>query len=444
MDGLIAFHQELYEEHLEEASFLYECRAKFIHDDELSWTDLHDYEQRFEAHLQGLAGGGDHALDICTQAALGDQPGDVYVAMRLLCLNHDVRKMVTLLEQASLEDADVFQALVDGLCHGCPDSWFPELISHAEKQNGPVSAVVLRVLAWRQASQAESFIFNRWGQPELLNHLSWGLCRVPVGKLNYDVGQRLLNGEAWEFQSEAAFGVLQTGDKALLSALSADMRWARVALGLAGSRAHALALLKATPVTTMSILALGLLGEVLAVEPLLRFLNDPRGASQTALALQLITGADLWEEVFIAEEVEEEDLLEHELPDFRAGEQVKNPNGNPAGEYVVRLCQSEDRWRRWWAQNQASFQTGIRYRYGKPFTPNSLVESLKRERSPNKIRYLAHLEFQIRYGFKVPFELEMPIPQQRQALEAYARWTESNQTRFRPGAWYFAETLQTS
>jgi len=46
-----AFNIELYQEHLEEASFLYEQRLGLLNDPELTWKDLDEFEQRLKRIL---------------------------------------------------------------------------------------------------------------------------------------------------------------------------------------------------------------------------------------------------------------------------------------------------------------------------------------------------------------------------------------------------------
>ena len=53
-----AFLIELYEEYLEEASFLYQQRQEYLASAELGWLDIAEIESRLEAHLDGLVIGG--------------------------------------------------------------------------------------------------------------------------------------------------------------------------------------------------------------------------------------------------------------------------------------------------------------------------------------------------------------------------------------------------
>ena len=38
---------------IEEASFLYEQRLSLFDDPEITWLDIEDFEERFEAHIDG-------------------------------------------------------------------------------------------------------------------------------------------------------------------------------------------------------------------------------------------------------------------------------------------------------------------------------------------------------------------------------------------------------
>ena len=44
----------------------------------------------------------------------------------------------------------------------------------------------------------------------------------------------------------------------------------------------------------------------------------------------------------------------------------------------------------------------------------------------------------IRYGVDFPFETEMFVAQQKQALAQYEPWVQANTSPFREGQWYFA------
>ena len=89
----------LYREHLDEVSFLYTQRRAYVNDPEIKWTALRQWEERIEAHIDGLVLGDSLAIEICQRAA--GQPGDLYAALSVFCrrkLKQDVFAMLGRLE----------------------------------------------------------------------------------------------------------------------------------------------------------------------------------------------------------------------------------------------------------------------------------------------------------------------------------------------------------
>ena len=120
------------------------------------------------------------------------------------------------------------------------------------------------------------------------------------------------------------------------------------------------------------------------------------------------------------------------------------PDGQPFGTTITRLSQNPEDWQKWWTENRGRFDPRIRYRNGKPFSPACLLENLESERSRHKVRQLAYEELVIRYGVDFPFETDMFVAQQKQALAKYADWIKANSSRFHEGEWYFAGQLMPS
>ena len=57
------------------------------------------------------------------------------------------------------------------------------------------------------------------------------------------------------------------------------------------------------------------------------------------------------------------------------------------------------------------------------------------------MRQLACEELVIRYNVDFPFETDIFMAQQKQAFAKYAEWIKANESRFKPGRWYFAGQL---
>ncbi len=85
-------------------------------------------------------------------------------------------------------------------------------------------------------------------------------------------------------------------------------------------------------------LAIGLIGNSSAIPNLIDSLSTNKTSENAALALNLITGADLYEDHFIPEEIDEDALFEDELEKHKKGELY--PPGEEPGETITRLSQN--------------------------------------------------------------------------------------------------------
>jgi hypothetical protein len=237
-------------------------------------------------------------------------------------------------------------------------------------------------------------------------------------------------------------GEHETLDQCLFFLKSHD--WPVPLLGLAGNRSTASVLLKelagGKPATDY-LLALGLLGEISAIDTLLSYFTEPDLAESSAQALNLITGAEIYEQVFIPEEMNEDELFEEEREKFKQGQPPTPPDGKPFGATIRRISQNSEEWRRWWSENRSHFNSDMRYRNGKPYSPARLLENLESEKTSRTIRQLAYEELAIRYGIDFPFETDMFVCDQKKALHQYAEWIKRNGDRFKEGHWYFAGKL---
>jgi hypothetical protein len=285
--------------------------------------------------------------------------------------------------------------------------------------------------------------------PDSLTKLIWALGRL--GESDAQASLRdYLQHETEAVRSEAARSLLRLGDQQAIDHCLQAARsesWASIPLALGGNRSAlhvVLALVRSGEAEADNLLALGLLGDSSAVEPLLTYLSHDELAASAALALQLITGAQLYEEVFVPEEIDEDELFEEEREKLKQGQVPTRPDGQPFGTTVTRLSQNPGDWQKLWADNRGHFNPRIRYRNGKPFSPACLLENLESERIHHKVRQLAYEELVIRYGVDFPFETDMFVVQQKQALAKYAEWIKANSSRFHEGEWYFAGQLMPS
>src|SRR5262249_28807153 len=142
-----------------------------------------------------------------------------------------------------------------------------------------------------------------------------------------------------EIRANATIASLRSGDPRALAKCRA--RVARgdatmhVPLALSGGRSDAAALMKVAAPTTETLTALGILGDLGAVRLLVDKLGDNTLGAAAATALQLITGAELREEVFVPQPVEEDEMFDDEQQVYEeTGETPRRVDNRPFGVNV--------------------------------------------------------------------------------------------------------------
>ena len=114
---------ELYREHLEEGSFLYDQRGALFTDPGLTWMDLEEFEGRLDAHADALVVGGEPALEVCREQALGGDPGELHMATRVFCRQDRFDLLTDCLQNFSLDDGEHLRAVRNALNHEMPGNW---------------------------------------------------------------------------------------------------------------------------------------------------------------------------------------------------------------------------------------------------------------------------------------------------------------------------------
>jgi uncharacterized protein (TIGR02270 family) len=444
----IAFAQSLYEESLEEASFLYEHRLRLLDDPEISFEYIGDPEERLEAHIDALVAGDDLALELLTKQAYEGDPGELHAAVSVFCRQNRANLIFTLLEKLDTSDSPRTQAFIDALNYELPASWRDQLIRLlpvCPRKNIPVIAGLIGYK--RLPAEKELLRVLQENKTEELSAILRALGRLRSQSARpFLLSKYLANNDDHTSQS-TALALLRMGEASALNyCLQAanSQSWPIPLLGLCGNRSTPSFLQKKCSLDKAnpgSLLSLGFLGDTASIDLLLSHLADPKLAEPSATALNLITGAEIYEEAFIPEKNDKDELFEDELDKHRQGQVSIRSDGKPFGISVKRLSQKPNDWSLWWAENKTRFTKNVRYRNGKPYSPACLLENLQSERSPRAVRQAAYEELVIRYGADFPFETDMRLTQQRRAIAQYADWVQTNGRRFREGDWYFAARL---
>jgi uncharacterized protein (TIGR02270 family) len=442
------FYIELYQEHLEEASFLYEQRLMLLDDPEITWKDLATFEDRFEAHIDALVIGEAPALDVCRTQALEGDFGELHAAVRVFCRQNKGDLVAEVWRNLDPKDEERIKAIADALKDECPDSWQESLTPIFLREYIHLIPVAAPVFGYRRYHAEKALLHALHRAPDpVLPGLIWTLGRTG-GPSAHSALLRLLNHSDPNVRKAAAESLLRFGEtKAMQQSLSyAPLEnWPLTAVGLGGGRDAAKLLqhrVKQGLANDDCLIALGLLGNLSAVSALYSSLANEELARSAATGLYLITGAELYEEVFIPDEIDEDELFDDELEAYRKeGKVPAKPGGEPLGETVRRLSQDPLEWKTWLKENQSRFNSDYRYRIGRPYSPAALLETLLSETSPYRARQLAIEELKIRYDANFPIEADMPVAAQERILPQIAQWAQTSEARFQPGAWYFAGRL---
>jgi uncharacterized protein (TIGR02270 family) len=442
------FYVELYEEHLEEASFLYTQRLTLLDDAEIAWVKLAEWEERLEAHVDALVVGEDLALEVCEKRAAEGDFGELFAAVCVFCRQKRLDLLQKVLEPLDPGEAEKLQSVADALKYECPSEWQAD-IAHALPEGDPRQIVILATLyGYRRLKVGDGWPAKLDILPAAtLDTVAWAIGRIRHGQ-GRNLLQTWLGHENAVVRSAAVTALLRLGEHKMVQetvarSSPAHIPWSGLAVGATRREANMLlAHVAREKPTSNQLIALGVLGDIAAVPVLLAHLPNEELAAAAALALNLITGAELYEKAFIPEMVDEDELFEDERAQVKQGQPLLRPDGKPYGENVVRFSQKAADWQRWWDAHRSRLKTGIRYRNGKPFSPLCLLENLESAKLPRSIRQLAYEELVIRYGADIPFETDMPVTQQVQALAQYRAWVEGNAARFQDGTWFLACRLQ--
>jgi hypothetical protein len=440
-----SFRIALYEEHLETSSTLYAHMRAYRADPEIRWSDLGDWERRFEPHVAALTKGGDLAIEVCKKRAVGGDCGELHAALRVFCRIDRPDLVYPLLQTVDAESEQTAQAVVDALKAECPPSWHDDLLRIMTGKCTQLVPLLAEALAYRRVPIEDTVlrVLPTCAEPQLPRTLL-ALGRAGGERSRAALPPSLRSDNA-AVAAAACRALIRLGDYQAVrhGLLVAQLRpWPVAALGIGGDHTAVNVLLdiaKSDKVTDDVLIALGMLGDLRGVSAIFDCLANPDRAMAAATALQTITGASLYEQTFVAAKIDPDELFPEERKKYEdTGEAPKRADGKPFGQNVTQLTVNTDTWRAWLTDHRQQFVPGWRYRHGKPLSPAASLESLQDEHTPNAVRALICDELVVRYRANVALEIDMPVREQRRHLAELARWVDGNAKKFTPGVWYFA------
>ena len=438
-----AFLIELYEEYLEEASFLYAQRRTLYKNPEIKWRKIGEFEERLEAHIDGLMVGDQLALEVCKRQAAEGDFGELYAAMCVFC-RHGRRDLVLeTFEKLDPGEAAKASAIADALKYEMPRAWAPDFLTLLDAGDPKLAPILARAFGYlRIPAGAQLLKALKKCTPAALPEIVWALGRAgdeqaKAPLLDY------LQSEEEPVRSSAALALMRIGEPRAIDhclSQSREKLWPLLPLGMGGGRSAWTVLtdLASKGAGGDCLTALGLLGDPGSVPLLLSKLADEEVAPAAAVALECLTGAGLSETVFVPDEVDEDELFESEREKLKKGEPLDRGDGRPFGSTVTRLAQNPEQWDKWWQANKDRFYPGVRYRMGGAYSPARLIDMLTAPGTPHPLRVCCAEELKTRYGADFGLETDAPVPRQVKMLTEAAAWGGSAGRQFREGAWYFA------
>ncbi|WP_339720040.1 hypothetical protein [uncultured Paraglaciecola sp.] len=442
------FIDEVYEEHVEEASFLYEQRLAFYVDQELPWFSYYSEELKLEAHLDGLIIGGQRALSKAQEMALEGDVGAIYTLLSLYCQLDQADKCLDAINEFDLDDPEVTQAIQLALLHRMPLPWIDSCLQKVANQQLILLSLFLPVLI--KFSQVPSNIaFNRLVDgtfsDEQIDRVPFIQATANFSELhsNEFLQHFMINGCAEE-KNAAVFSAFRLGRKLLVDQIMPSIAHHELPLlSIATGASHTFFedLIANDQVswneTRILCLAIGGLAEF--IPELIKLLKDEENAEFAAKALFIITGATLLENVFQEDSWDKEDLFEDEIEAFEKGVMPQRTDGRPFGEEVEKLTSSVEGWLKWWELNHGHYVSGKRYRLGLLISPVSLVSTLNAD---NLIRELSYQELIIRYKASQFFSTQDCIQAQQKSMIVLNQWAQTVEEKYDEGEWYFSGNKQ--
>lgn len=409
---------EVFEQHAEEAGFLWSIRDAATRDPLYDLDDLCELDERLEAHIDGLRLAGDAGWEASkAELARAEESGEVFAAALLAIERSDLRGIAHILDVGvgvpNLSRAivsamgwapfDRVRSILPGLLAGrCP----PQLHSIgiagcAAHRQDPGAALGYALLSKDVRLKARALkAVGELGRADLVQLVQaelsseHELCRFWASWSAALLGSQEATRTLWHI---AASGGPLAG-----RACSMVMR--RMDPGVAYTWLYSLT--GAAASVRGAVDGAAALGDPTVVPWLIDWMRAPETARVAAGALSMITGVKL-----------DEARLAGKAPEgFQSG-----PTDDPADEDVAMDPDASLPWpdvdaiQAWWGRRSGDFKRGTRYLLGKPIATEWLERVLREGSQP--ARAAAALELCMRERRWPLFEVRAPGSRQRRALD---------------------------
>ncbi len=424
----------LYHEHLWNLSAIFDQMVWLKDKDLLPWPDFRRRDEQLDAHVSGLVQGGDLALDLCREKAVTGDVGECYGAVRVFIR----KKAFPALKQAvltmDLADAKRLDCVVRAFAHEHPDTDMENTVRDFLDMKGTFIRLSARIAGYHRLDMVRN-LYKAFDDPdtvkesliEILTALGqlkphWGTGRIAT----------LLSSHDKNLRNAALSALVRIPDPPDLGhclKIVPAGQWPGRLAGLLGMPGLTHERSNDSEKSSEWIMAAGMTGCITHIPDLIDCLEIENLAGAAAGSLNLITGADLEEEVFVPGEMPME-MLTPDAATWTAQSVVQ-------GKTVCRISRDPTRWSGWWDKEQDRFDPQIRYRLGKPISPQGLFLILASASQSADLRTMAADELTIRYGLDIPFDRWMSVKTQRSLIKTLHRHIQQSDDRFKDGTLYY-------
>ncbi len=428
------FSRDLYDEHLENASFFYESRFHLLNAPHVSWLDLADVESRLRTHIEALVLGDELSVEVCHGKINTRQRGILYAAVRLFCYLGKVDEVKNIIDGLDVKNSRHITEITYALCHGLPRAWHDMIRGMMSSRDIMLIRMAADVIGYRRLSMMNELMeVIKKTQNDLPATVVRTAGRLRLSEARpylLDIVKNKQTGEAIKY--EACLALLRIGEKNLIKPLlqkdfAGNSRY--LIMGLCDDFNDAPMLQEiatSAAVCDENLLALGLLGDLSSVDLLINHMLNPQLSEAASLSLNLLTGAGLLEDAFIPDPIDESSLFTYQKEKLKRGEPLYPPGEEP-GVTVNRLSQNPETWKIWWIQNKIRFNNRERYRNGRLFSPSGILKTMESPKCPGTLRQLAYEDLVIRYGKDVCFDISFPVKEQIMAINEYTSWANAHE-----------------
>jgi hypothetical protein len=433
------FSEDMYDLFFIDAAWLYEQRLGFFKKTDYLWTDFQSYEIRLMNLLDSLIHR-DGTVDIyCRKNAFNGDPGELFTAVYVLVKRHGLAAINLLISDMDFTIPAMKNAFIDAVSLALNKDDLGMLIEQSFNEVTPVALEIAatlsanhRLINMDALLKSLKLMVQSENPTDYESAIQASLIALGKGMpLTKPAQQDLTFLYALTEQGHST-ETLQCLAVTLLRAIQNDQIqfclkqqqvWPILPLsvfGHKGLKPYYLKLLAnkdASPEQINDVLlALGLLGLPETITVLLPYLQQPDYAENAAMALQVMTGADLFEEVFIPEKTDPDSLYPEEREKYERGEPLY-PEGEEPGAKINRVCQQFELWQQWHNEHKAQFVDDQRYRYGQVITAQVLLDAVKADKTPHRIRAFIVDELAIQFRVDLNINTNMFVDDQMQAIE---------------------------